>query len=260
MPDSLTQPAPTTDPTRLDGRVALLTGASGASAGPVAHALAARGAELVLVHRGTDPARVDALADELAAGGAAAHVVVADVSDAQGAARAVEATVAAAGHLDVLVHLAGLAPHGAIADLDDATWHAGIAANLDSAFFLLRAAAGAMGEGGRIVLTSSSLTAVTGPDYGAYSPAKAALEHLVRIAAKELGSRGITVNAVAPGPIDSPMVVDALPPEVLERVRAQSPMHRLGTWEEVAPAYAFLASPAAGWISAQTLRVNGAMV
>lgn len=110
-----------------------------------------------------------------------------------------------------------------------------------------------------MILLSTSLTAVTVPFFGSYAPAKAAVEHLVRAGAKELGGRGITVNAVAPGPIDSPFVRDATPPEEIERLEQFSPMSRLGTWADVAPVIAFLATDRARWISAQTIRVNGAM-
>lgn len=243
---------------RLDGKVAIVTGANGASGAPVARALSAAGADLVLVHRGNDPDAVDALAGDLPGDGRVA-AVVADTSTPDGVAAAFTEAIDRMGSADIAVHLPGLLTAGPLAGVDDASWRAHGAANLDSAFYVLREAARRMADDGRVILLSTSLTGVTVPGYGAYTPYKAAVEHLVRTGAKELGARGITVNAIAPGPLDSPMVNDAMDDEALAQLRAFSPMGRLGTWEDVAPAIAFLASPAARWVSAQTLRVNGAM-
>jgi 3-oxoacyl-[acyl-carrier protein] reductase len=244
---------------RLDGKVALVTGANGASGAPVARALAAAGADIVLAHRGRDPETVEALADELSAAGRAVQEVVADTSRADGVKQAFDAALDQFGHLDVVVHLPGVSSHGPLAELSDEDWHAGTRTNLDSAFFILREAGRRLDDGGRVILLSTSLTAVTVPGYGSYAPLKAAVEHLVRTAAKELGGRGITVNAVAPGPLDSPFVNNSLPPEAVASLEQLSPMGRLGTWEDVAPVIAFLATEQARWISAQTIRVNGAM-
>jgi 3-oxoacyl-[acyl-carrier protein] reductase len=244
---------------RLDGKVALVTGANGAAGPPVARALAAAGADIVLVHRGRDPETVDALADELTAADRAVHGVVADTSRADGVTHAFDAALDQFGQIDIVVHLPGVSVHGPLAELSAEDWHAGTRTNLDSAFFVLREAARRLDDGGRVILLSTSLTAVTVPGYGSYAPAKAAVEHLVRAAAKELGSRGITVNAVAPGPLDSPFVNDSLPAEAVAALEQLSPMGRLGMWEDVAPVIAFLASEQARWISAQTIRVNGAM-
>jgi 3-oxoacyl-[acyl-carrier protein] reductase len=248
-----------TESGRLDGKVALVTGANGAAGAPVARALAAAGAGVLLAHRGGDQPAVDALAGELAAGGTGTQDVVADTSRAEGVAAAFDAALDRFGRLDVVVHLPGRSVKGPLAELSDDDWRANVATNLDSAFLVLREAARRLDDGGRVILLSTSLTAVTVPFYGSYAPMKAAVEHLVRTGAKELGARGITVNAVAPGPIDSPFVRDAAGPEEIARLEAFSPMGRLGTWEDVAPVIAFLATDRARWITAQTIRVNGGM-
>jgi 3-oxoacyl-[acyl-carrier protein] reductase len=244
---------------RLDGKVALVTGANGAAGAPVARALAAAGADVLLVHRGRDAEPVRALTAELAAGGHTAQDAVADTSRADGVAAAFDAALDRFGRLDIVVHLPGRSVKTPLAQLSDDDWHAGIATNLDSAFLVLREAARRLDDGGRVILLSTSLTAVTVPLYGSYAPMKAAVEHLVRTGAKELGARGITVNAVAPGPIDSPFVRDAAGPEEIARLEQFSPTGRLGTWEDVAPVIAFLATERARWITAQTIRVNGGM-
>jgi 3-oxoacyl-[acyl-carrier protein] reductase len=248
-----------TEAGRLDGKVALVTGANGAAGAPVARALAAAGADVLLVHRGSDQAAVGALTGELSAAGHTAQDVVADTSRAAGVAAAFDAALDRFGRLDVVVHLPGRSVKGPLAQLDDENWRTNVATNLDSAFLVLREAARRLDDGGRVILLSTSLTAVTVPMYGSYAPMKAAVEHLVRAAAKELGARGITVNAVAPGPIDSPFVRDAAGPDEIARLEQFSPMGRLGTWEDVAPVIAFLATERARWITAQTIRVNGGM-
>jgi 3-oxoacyl-[acyl-carrier protein] reductase len=244
---------------RLDGKAALVTGANGAAGAPVARALAAAGADVLLVHRGTEPAAVDALAGELVSAGHGAQATVADTSRADGVAAAFDAALDRFGRLDVVVHLPGRSVKTPLAQLSDEDWRTNVAANLDSAFLVLREAARRLDDGGRVILLSTSLTGVTVPEFGSYAPMKAAVEHLVRAAAKELGGRGITVNAVAPGPIDSPFVRDATSTEELARLEQFSPMGRLGTWEDIAPLIAFLATERARWITAQTIRVNGGM-
>jgi 3-oxoacyl-[acyl-carrier protein] reductase len=244
---------------RLDGKVALVTGANGASGAPVARALAAAGADVLLVHRGRDAQTVRALADELQVAGHAAGDVVADTSRPEGVAAAFDAALDRFGRLDLVVHLPGRSVTAPLADVSDEDWHAGTQTNLDSAFYVLREAARRMDDGGRVILLSTSLTAVTVPNYGAYAPAKAAVEHLVRAGAKELGGRAITVNAVAPGPLDSPFVRDSADAATIAHLEHFSPMGRLGTWEDVAPVIAFLATDRARWITGQTIRVNGGM-
>jgi 3-oxoacyl-[acyl-carrier protein] reductase len=258
--DRMTTTLPTTDllspaSGRLDGKVALVTGANGAAGAPIARALASAGADVLLVHRGSDPDAIRALTGELPT----AQDAVADTSRPDGVAAAFDAALDRFGRVDVVVHLPGRSVRSPLAELSDEDWRAGVATNLDSAFLVLREAARRLDDDGRVILLSTSLTAVTVPGYGSYAPAKAAVEHLVRAGAKELGARGITVNAVAPGPIDSPFVRDAVPPEEVERLEQFSPMGRLGTWEDVAPVIAFLATERARWITAQTIRVNGGM-
>jgi 3-oxoacyl-[acyl-carrier protein] reductase len=244
---------------RLDGKVALVTGANGAAGAPVARALAAAGADVLLVHRGHDDAAIRSLAGELATGGRGAQDVVADTSSADGVAAAFDAALDRFGRLDVVVHRPGRAIKAPIAQLSDDDWHAGVAANLDSAFLVLREAARRLDDDGRVILLSTSLTAVSVPTYASYAPAKAAVEHLVRAGSKELGGRGITVNAVAPGPIESPFVREIETPEAVAHLEQMSPMGRLGTWEDVAPVISFLATERARWITGQTIRVNGGM-
>jgi 3-oxoacyl-[acyl-carrier protein] reductase len=261
MASMTTETASLLDPAaaRLDGKVAIVTGANGASGAPVVHALAALGANLVLAHRGNDRAPVDALRGALEGAGRSVLDITADTSRADGPAGLFDAAIDSFGAVDIVVHLPGASINKPIAELTDEEWRAGVAANLDSAFFVLREAARRIADNGRIVLLSTSLTAVTTPGYANYRPMKAAVEQLVRTAAKELGGRGITVNAVAPGPLESPFVNDALPAAAVSALRGFSPMGRMGEWEEIAPVIAFLATAQARWISAQTIRVNGAM-
>ena len=124
----------------------------------------------------------------------------------------------------------------------------------------MREAARRMGEGGRIVNVSSSVVGLLPPTYGAYAAAKAGVETLTAILARELRGRGVTVNAVAPGPTATPLFLDGKPTELVERLARAAPLKRLGTPEDIAAAVSFLAGPDGAWINGQVLRANGGIV
>jgi 3-oxoacyl-[acyl-carrier protein] reductase len=132
-----------------------------------------------------------------------------------------------------------------------------IATNLRGAFLVLGEAAGRMGEGGRIIALSTSVIASALPTYGAYIASKAGVEGLVRVLANEVRGRGLTVNAVAPGPTATELFLKDKTPEQIERLSKVPPLERLGEPEDIAGAVAFLAGPDGGWVHGQVLRVNG---
>lgn len=244
---------------RLDGRTALITGADGALGRLVAVALAERGASLALVHRGRRPAALDTLQARLAELGTVVEPVRTPSLLGPDIAAVFDAAIDRFEGVDVVVHTPGLVVKKPLTDVTDDEFEASLDANVRAAFFVLREAGRRLRDNGRIITLSTSITAVTTPRYGDYAPHKAATEHYVRALAKELGERGITVNAVAPGPIESEFY-HSVEDENSARVAASySGAGRLGEWTDIVPAITFLCTPDARWITAQTIRVNGGM-
>jgi 3-oxoacyl-[acyl-carrier protein] reductase len=238
----------------LSGRRALITGASGGIGAAIARALHGQGAAVVLTGRRADA--LGALADEL---GERASVEVADLADPAAPGRLVEA-VEAAGGLDILVSNAGLTRDNLALRLKDEDWQAVLDVNLSAGFRLIRAALRGMMRRrfGRIV-TITSIVATTGnPGQANYAAAKAGLIGMSKALALEVAGRGITVNCIAPGFIDTAMtaaLAEAQRARLLERI----PAGRLGTGADVAAAAVYLASDEGGYVTGQTLHVNGGM-
>jgi 3-oxoacyl-[acyl-carrier protein] reductase len=235
----------------LAGRRALVTGASGGIGSAIARALHAQGAEVVLTGRRREA--LEALAAELGEG---TRVEVAEPTDAASAERLVEA----ADPVDILVNNAGITRDMLALRLKDADWDAVLETNLTGAFRLSRAALKGMlkRRRGRIV-NITSIVGVTGNAGQAnYAAAKAGLIGMSKALAQEVAARGITVNCVAPGFIDTAMT-QALDEKQRTALLGRIPAGRLGAGADVAAAVVFLASEEAGWMTGQTLHVNGGM-
>ncbi|HET6521629.1 MAG TPA: 3-oxoacyl-ACP reductase FabG [Geminicoccaceae bacterium] len=241
----------------LTGRLALVTGASGGIGGAVARALHAQGARLVLTGRRRDA--LEALAGGLGGGGGGVTVHACDVAE-PGAADELVKAAEAAGGLDILVNNAGVARDGLALRLKDEDWREVLETNLGAAFRLSRAALRGMMRRryGRIV-NMTSVVAVTGnPGQANYAAAKAGMIGMAKALAAEVAGRGITVNCVAPGLIESAMT-DALDGAQRTRILERVPVGRLGSGDDVAAAVVYLASTEAGYVTGQTLHVNGGL-
>jgi 3-oxoacyl-[acyl-carrier protein] reductase len=240
---------------RLDGRAALVTGASGGIGAAIARTLHAQGAAVAL--SGTRRAALESLAAEL---GERAFVCPADLRDAAAADALVEVAEAAAGPLAVLVNNAGLTRDGLALRMGDADWQAVLEVDLAAPFRLARAALRGMlrRRAGRIVNISSIVGATGNAGQANYAAAKAGLIGMTKALAQEVASRGITVNAVAPG-----FVATAMTEKLTEQQRAKLteaiPLGRIGRPDDVAAAVLYLASEEAGWVTGATLHVNGGM-
>ena len=243
----------------LQGRVALVTGGSRGIGAGVAQALAAAGASVAVCARNGEAAA--ATAADIAARGGQAFGIAADVSHAADAERIVAACVERFGRLDILVNNAGITRDGLVLRMKDEDWRSVLAVNLDGAFYCSRAALRAILKQrgtGRIVNIGSVVAATGNPGQANYVTSKAGLVGLTKALAKEVASRGVTVNAVAPGFVETDMTA-GLPDAVKEAYRAQIPLGRFGTAADVAAAVAFLASDAASYITGQVIHVNGGM-
>ena len=239
----------------LAGRRALITGASGGIGGAIATALHAQGAEVTL--SGT---RVDALDAVAASLGERAHCAPGELCDAAAAKTVVEQAEAAMGGLDVLVNNAGITRDTLALRMSDDDWQSVLDVNLTAAFRLSRTALRGMVKrrSGRIVNVASVVALTGNPGQANYAAAKAGMIGMTKSLAQEVATRGITVNCVAPGFVESPMT-RALEAERRARILDSIPAGRLGEGPEVAACVVFLASEEAAYITGQTLHVNGGM-
>jgi 3-oxoacyl-[acyl-carrier protein] reductase len=240
---------------RLDGKPALVTGASGGIGAAIARALHAQGATVVL--SGTRMERLEALAQEL---GTNAFVCPADLRDAAEPNALVEAAEQAAGPLHILVNNAGMTRDMLALRMSDQDWQAVLDIDLSAPFRLTRAALRGMlrRRAGRIINISSIVGAIGNAGQANYAAAKAGLIGMSKSLAKEVASRGITVNVVAPGFVDTAMT-DALNSAQKATIAEQIPLGRIGQPDDVAGAVVYLASDAAAWVTGTTLHVNGGM-
>ena len=236
-------------------KVALVTGASGGIGASIARALHGAGATVAL--SGTREAPLQELAAEL---GERAHVLPCNLSDPQAVEALPKAAIAAMGAIDILVNNAGITRDNLFMRLSDDDWDAVIDVNLTAAMRLCRAVMRPMMKArwGRIVNISSIVGATGNPGQVNYAAAKAGMIGMSKSIAAEVASRGITVNAVAPGFIATAMT-DKLNDEQKARINAQIPAQRMGTPEEIAAAVLYLASPEAAYVTGATLHVNGGM-
>ncbi len=242
----------------LEGKVALVVGGSRNQGAAFAENIASRGATIVISYANGDEAAQETLA-ALGKHGVTAEAIRSDARRSADVDALFEGVVARHGRLDIVVHTPGAVIKKPLADFTDEDFDHLIDLNTRSAFNTLRATTRHIADNGRYVVLSTTLTSImTGP-YGLYSGSKAAVERMVLAAAKELGARGVTVNAVAPGPIDDDFYRAAETPESIAAATHHSPRDRLGHPEDIAPVVGWLISDAAGWVSGQTVRANGAM-
>ncbi len=240
-------------------RVAVVTGASRGIGRSIAERLAADGRLVVLVSRSPDT--LDEVRQAIEQAGGSAEVRPCDIGDAEALAGMIEAVASTHGRLDILVNNAGITRDGLILRMSDADFDDVINVNLRSAFVACRAAARPMMRGrfGRIVNIGSVTGLVGNAGQVNYAAAKAGLSGLTKTLAKELGSKGITANLVAPGFVETSML-DALGPKAKQEIAATVPVRRLGRPEEIAHVVSFLASDLAGYMTGQVLVVDGGLV
>lgn len=240
------------------GKAVLVTGGSRGIGAAVARRFASQGASVAVGYR-SDAASAEALVAEIAAAGGSAVAVAGDVAVPAQAQAMVGRAHDAFGRLDVLVNAAGIGPYLPLAEIDEAHCRAIFDTNVLGTIMLTQAAAPLLpSPGGRIVHFASRLAFNPIPTSSVYSASKAAVVTLVHGFARELGSRGITVNAVAPGVIETDMTADILR-ERGEQILAATPLRRIGQPDDIAGVVAFLASADAGWVTGRTIIADGGL-
>ena len=237
-------------------KTALVTGGSGGIGRAVCLKLAREGFNVV-VHYAGNPAPAEQVATDIKRAEGSAVTLQADVADATAVGRLFQEAVDAFGRIDAVVNTAGIMLLGKIAAGTLADFDRVIATNLRGTFLVLSEAAARLKDGGRIVAFSSSVLAKSFPFYGPYIASKAGVEGLVHVLANELRGRGITVNAVAPGPVGTDLFLKGKTPAQIDELGKLAPLERLGTPEDIAEAVSFLVGPNGGWINSQIIRANG---
>ncbi|UOE48947.1 SDR family oxidoreductase [Mucilaginibacter sp. SMC90] len=242
----------------LASKVVLVTGASRGIGAAVAHKLAAEGAKVIINYAGSKEA-ADQTVNVIKQQGGDAIALQADVSKADEVAAMFDAAIAHYGKIDVLVNNAGIMITKLIKDTTDEDFTRQFDINVKGTFNTLREAAVKLADKGSVINFSSTQTRVLTPTYGSYVATKGAVEQLTRVFAKEVGARGINVNAVQPGPVNTELFTKGKSQELIDRLNALNAFNRLGEPEDIAKVVAFLASDDAKWISGQIIGLNGAM-
>lgn len=242
-----------------DPRVAIVTGGSRGIGRATALRLAAAGTAVIAGYAGRQEAAEAAVSEIRSLGG---HAVAAraDVADEHEVGHLFDVAEQTYGGIDIVVHAAGQMALSRIADLDLTEFDALHRTNVRGTFVVAQQAARRVRSGGAIVTFSSSVVGLQFPTYGAYAATKGAVEAMTLILARELRGRNVTVNAVAPGPTATELLLNGKDKETVARLAQQPPLERLGTPDDIAEIVAFLASPAGHWVNGQVLRANGGIV
>jgi 3-oxoacyl-[acyl-carrier protein] reductase len=240
----------------LKDKVAIVTGSSRGIGSVIAKDLAKEGCSVVVNYAGNEAAAKKVI-DEIVADGGKAIAVKANVSSQSDMTALFDAAIKQYGKVDILVNNAGINVYKLVKDTTEEDFDRIVQINVKGVFLGLREAATRLQEQGRIVNFSTSVTRLMLPTYGVYSATKAAVEQLTRVFAKEIGSRGITVNSISPGPTNTELFLEGKSEETIQRLASMAALGRIGEPEDISRVVLFLVSDAAGWITGQNVGVNG---
>lgn len=240
-------------------KTAIVTGGSKGIGAAIALRLA-RDGYAVVVNYSRDEVSAMKTVDAIQSLGGAALAVKGDVAEPMCLSELFDSAQKSFGSVNVLVNNAGIMHGGPVGSVSDADFEVQCSVNIGGTFRGLREATHRLADGGSIVNLSSSVVGLYQPAYGIYAATKAAVEAMTHVLAKELASRGVTVNAVAPGPVETEFFMAGKPEAVVEKIKQMNPFGRLGSPEDIASAVAFLVGSDGRWISGQTLRANGGVI
>lgn len=244
----------------LQGKAALVTGASSGIGKAIAERLGREGASVVVNYYPDENGRQDAeqVVQSIVQNGGTAIAAEADIADSAQLRGLFDFTEKQYGHVDIVVLNAANVTHSTIMDTTDEQFDAIFATNTRASFIALREAAIRVPDGGRVVAISAGLTLMPMPGTGVYAASKAAVDHLVRVLAHEVGARGITVNSVLPGATLTPALIHA-GQKIIDAEIARTPLGRVGEPEDIADIVGFLVSEESRWITGQTIGAGGGM-
>ena len=243
----------------LDGKAALVTGGSRGIGAAIVRRLAADGAVVTFTYASNEAAAADVVAEVKAAGGEAV-AIQADQADLTAVDELFDRAAEPTGTLDIFVCNAAQASVQLIADVTEDDFDTTFAANVKGPYFALQRAGRTLPDGGRIIAISTVNTALPGPGISLYAASKGALEQFVKVAAREYGSRGITVNTVSPGATNTDMFHGANPPDAEAALVGITALGRLGQPAEIADVVAFLAGPDSRWLTGQNIQASGGLL
>jgi 3-oxoacyl-[acyl-carrier protein] reductase len=241
---------------KLKGKVIIITGSSRGIGMTIAKTLAINGAKVVVNFSGSEKTAKSVVNEILQSGGQAISIK-ADVSKSEDVKRLFQKTIENFEKIDVLINNAGIAIYKLIKDTRDEDFDRIFDINVKGVFNTMREASTLLADNGRIINFSSSVTRLMLPTYGTYSATKAAVEQLTRVFAKEVGTRGITVNSISPGPVNTELFKQGKNEEVIKRLALMSAFNRIGEPEDIAKIILFLVDDASKWITGQNIGANG---
>lgn len=242
----------------LKDKVVLITGSSRGIGAAIALKVSQAGAKVIINYAGgKEPA--EKLAQEINFNGGQALAIKADVSNSAEVKNLFDESIAHFGKIDVLINNAGIMITKLIKDTTDEDFDRHFNINVKGTFNTMREAASKLADNGSIINFSTSVNRIMLPGYATYVATKAAVEQLTRVFSKEIGSRGINVNSVSPGPTNTELFTNGKSEEVIARLASLSAFNRIGETDDIANVVVFLASDDAKWINAQNIGVNGGM-
>lgn len=244
--------------TNLKSKTAIITGSSRGLGKKTAIALAKQGANVV-VNYNSNEAEAEATVNEILSFEGNAIAIKADVSKSEAVNNLFEKTIAHYGKVDIVVNNAGIMITKFLKDFSEEEFDQQFSINVKSVFLMMKKASENLEQNGRIINISSSTSRLMMPGYSVYAATKAAVEQMTRVFAKEIGSKGITVNSVLPGPINTELFLKGKSDDLINRISSLSAFNRIGNVEDIIPIILFLSDNDSQWITGQNLGVNGGM-